>query len=64
MKLVGTVSDAERRTAASFEEGVREPSRVYTKLLKLRPGYYRLKLKLKDVTSGAVGTEEIEFEAK
>ena len=64
VKLAASILVGERRVAASFEDGVQGPSPAYTRLVHMRPGSYRLRLTVKDVTSGAVGTEDIGFEVK
>jgi GWxTD domain-containing protein len=64
VKLAASILLGGRRVAASFEDGLQGPSPAYTKLVHMRPGSYRLKLTVKDVTSGAIGTEDLDFEVQ
>ena len=64
MKLLCRVVTAEGRGAASFEDGVEGPTPLYTRFVQTSPGSYHLKIVVKDVTTGAVGEENVEFEVK
>jgi len=58
------ISSVTQRPVQAFEQMIPGPAPLYTRIVPLAPGSYRLNIVLKDLATGGVAHDEIDFEVK
>jgi len=64
INVTARVVTAQRRMVQSFEDSVQSTVPVYTRVVALATGSYRLEVAVKDITTGKLAADTIEFEVK
>jgi len=64
VNVLGTITSMTRRPVQAFEQTIPGPAPQYTRIVPLAPGSYRLNIVLKDLATGVLAHDEIEFEVK
>ena len=64
LKLLGRLATSANRAVNVFEVGIQGPVPLYRKSVEVRPGSYRWTVTVKNVTTGGVAKDTIDFEVK
>ncbi len=58
------VTGKDGRVVRAFEDPIQGPAPIYTKVLPIAKGTYRVEVSVKDATNGKVAADNIEYEVK
>jgi len=64
VNLLGTLTSSTRRPVQTFEQALPGATPLYTRIVPLAPGSYRLNIVLKDLTTGVLAHDGMDFEVK